>query len=85
MVVGADFAPNGQLYLLERKLMPIHHLPLAADGSPETHEVLWASRNGEYYKLEGISVWPDGPRATPDHGLGQQQRSRRYRLDDSDH
>ena len=61
-IVGADFAPNGDLYLLERKLVVglwwqsrVRRIRL--DGSEDT--VLWTGERGEYGNLEGISVWED--------------------------
>ena len=61
-IVGADFADNGDLYILERKLIVglwwqnrIRRVRL--DGSLD--EVLWTGERGEYLNLEGISVWSD--------------------------
>ena len=61
-IVGADFAPDGSLYLLERKLVVglwwqnrIRRVRL--DGSEDT--ILWTGERGEYGNLEGISVWQD--------------------------
>ena len=62
-LVGADFDSNGDLYLLERKLIVglwwqnrIRRVRL--DGSLD--EVLWTGERGEYLNLEGIAVWRDG-------------------------
>lgn len=62
-IVGADFDANGDLYILERKLIVglwwqnrIRRVRL--DGSLD--EVLWTGERGEYLNLEGIAVWPDG-------------------------
>ncbi|MDA8584900.1 esterase-like activity of phytase family protein [Rhodobacteraceae bacterium] len=62
-IVGADFAPDGTLYLLERKLVVglwwqsrIRRVRL--DGSVD--ETLWTSDRGEFDNLEGLSVWDDG-------------------------
>ncbi|MCG6882973.1 MAG: esterase-like activity of phytase family protein [Silicimonas sp.] len=61
-IVGADFADDGSLYLLERKLVVglwwqnrIRRVRL--DGSEDT--VLWTGERGEFGNLEGISVWQD--------------------------
>ena len=61
-IVGADFADDGTLYLLERKLVVglwwqnrIRRVRL--DGSEDT--ILWTGERGEYGNLEGISVWQD--------------------------
>ncbi len=61
-IVGADFAPDGALYLLERKLViglwwqnRIRRVRL--DGSEDV--TLWTSSHGQYGNLEGISVWED--------------------------
>ena len=61
-IVGADFAPDGALYLLERKLVVglwwqnrIRRVRL--DGSEDT--ILWTGERGEYGNMEGISVWED--------------------------
>lgn len=59
-IVGADFAENGDLYLLERKLVVglwwqnrIRRVRL--DGSLD--EILWTGERGEFLNLEGIAVW----------------------------
>lgn len=64
-VVGADFAPDDRLYLLERKLViglwwqsRVRRLTLSPEGKPKIDEVLWTSKRGEYNNLEGIAVWP---------------------------
>ncbi|MEM7720145.1 MAG: esterase-like activity of phytase family protein [Pseudomonadota bacterium] len=61
-IVGADFADDGALYLLERKLVVgiwwqnrIRRVRL--DGSEDV--TLWTGERGEYENLEGISVWRD--------------------------
>lgn len=61
-IVGADFDDNGDLYILERKLVvalwwqnQIRRVRL--DGSLD--EVLWTGEPGEFGNLEGISVWRD--------------------------
>lgn len=62
-IVGADFDTNGDLYILERKLVVglwwqnrIRRVRL--DGSLD--EVLWTGERGQFANLEGISVWHDG-------------------------
>lgn len=69
-IVGADFAADGRLYLLERKLVlglwwqnRIRRLRVEA---PEAGEMLWTGERGAYHDLEGIAVWsaPDGLRLT---------------------
>jgi hypothetical protein len=62
-IVGADFDSDGQLYLLERKLVlglwwqnRVRRLQVE---SPSSYEILWTGDRGEYYNLEGIAVWRD--------------------------
>lgn len=68
-LVGADFGPDGLLYILERKLVfatwwqsRVQRFDLATGNL----EVLWAPRPDTYGNLEGLSVWQagDGLRAT---------------------
>lgn len=61
-IVGADFAPDGALYLLERKLVVgiwwqnrIRRVRL--DGSEDV--ILWTGERGAFGNLEGLSVWED--------------------------
>ncbi len=61
-IVGADFDENGDLYLLERKLIVglwwqsrIRRIRL--DGSEDA--AIWTSERGEYGNLEGIALWRD--------------------------
>ena len=61
-IVGADFDENGDLYLLERKLIVglwwqnrIRRVRL--DGSEDT--AIWTSERGEFGNLEGIALWRD--------------------------
>lgn len=61
-IVGADFDQNGDLYILERKLVVglwwqnrLRRVRL--DGSLD--EILWTGERGEYLNLEGIAVWRD--------------------------
>ena len=62
-IVGADFADDGTLYLLERKLVVglwwqsrIRRVRL--DGSLD--EAIWTSERGDFGNLEGLAVWNDG-------------------------
>lgn len=61
-IVGADFAPDGALYLLERKLIMgiwwqnrIRRIRI--DGTEDT--ILWTGARGAYGNLEGIALWED--------------------------
>lgn len=61
-IVGADFDENGDLYLLERKLVVglwwqnrVRRVRL--DGTEDI--VLWTGERDEYENLEGLSVWRD--------------------------
>lgn len=62
-IVGADFADDGRLFLLERRLIwglwwrsRIRVLDI---DQPDEIQVLWTSRRGQYDNLEGISLWAD--------------------------
>jgi hypothetical protein len=62
-VVGADFAANGDMYLLERKLVlglwwqsRVRRLNVE---DPDGAEVLWTSARGQFDNVEGIAVWED--------------------------
>jgi hypothetical protein len=64
--VGADFGPDGKLYLLERKFFGlggfatrVRRLSLRAGGAP-LEETLVETRAGSFGNLEGIAVWRDG-------------------------
>lgn len=63
-VVGADFGPDGRLYVLERAVSAlgfrsrIRRLSLTEDGAAT--ETLLQTRLGAFDNLEGISVWRDG-------------------------
>ena len=62
--VGADFGPDGQLYLLERDFFGIGFLSrvrrFAIDGDTVTGgEVLLQTRTAAHDNLEGIAVWQD--------------------------
>ena len=59
-IVGADFDDNGDLYLLERKLVMgfwwqsrIRRIRL--DGTED--RTLWTSERGDFGNLEGIALW----------------------------
>lgn len=61
-IVGADFDENGDLYLLERKLVVglwwqnrVRRVRL--DGSEDI--ILWTGERDQFENLEGISVWRD--------------------------
>jgi hypothetical protein len=62
--VGADFGPDGRLYLLERGLYPfgfrsrVRALTLGSNGIG-SYETLMQSRIGQHDNLEGLSVWTD--------------------------
>lgn len=66
LVAGADFGPDGRLYILERHLNGIfgfqsrvRRFDYGEDGL--TGEVtLFESRTGQHDNLEGIGVWRDG-------------------------
>lgn len=63
LVVGADYGPDGRLYLLERAVSVlgfrtrIRRVALA-DGDVQA-ETLFQSRLGQFDNLEGISLWRD--------------------------
>ena len=63
-IVGADFGPDGQLYLLERKLRlglwGQNRIRRMALGAPESIETLWKGAPAEYGNLEGIALWMHG-------------------------
>ncbi|WP_284164077.1 esterase-like activity of phytase family protein [Frigidibacter sp. SD6-1] len=63
--VGADFGPDGRLYVLERDLWGLlgfrsrlRRITLEA-GQPVADAVLMESRAGAFGNLEGLSVWRD--------------------------
>lgn len=65
LVVGADFGPDGKLYLLERHLSGIfgfksrvRRFDVSADGI-SGEETLLETSAGAHDNLEGISVWRD--------------------------
>lgn len=64
--VGADFGPDGRLYLLERDFWPligfmnrVRRITLAGERVA-ADEVLFETGAGEHDNLEGIAVWRDG-------------------------
>lgn len=61
-IVGADFDDNGDLYILERKLVvglwwQNRIRRVRVDGSLD--EILWTGERGQYLNLEGIALWRD--------------------------
>ncbi len=62
--VGADFGPDGALYVLERAVSPfgfrsrIRRLTLHR-GVPVREEILLQTPTGRHGNLEGLSVWRD--------------------------
>lgn len=70
--VAADFGPDGQFYLLERRFdglsgfaTRLRRFGLGANGFSEG-EILLQTAAGRHDNLEGLSIWraPDGLRAT---------------------
>ena len=64
--VGADFGPDGYLYLLERDFhgllgfsTRVRRMRLTEDG-PRDEEILLTTKPLQYDNLEGLSVWDDG-------------------------
>jgi hypothetical protein len=67
--VGADFGPDGWLYLLERDFWPllgfqtrVRRFSFAETGEVR-QEVLFTSTAGRFGNLEGIAIWQDQARA----------------------
>lgn len=62
-IVGADFADDGRLFLLERRLILgiwwRSRIRVLDIDQPDQIDVLWTSRAGEFDNLEGISLWVD--------------------------
>lgn len=68
--VGADFGPDGRLYVLERDLWGlvgfmsrVRRLTISNDRIT-ADEVLWTTRAGEFQNLEGLAAWTDDRGAT---------------------
>lgn len=68
--VGADFGPDGRLYIVERDfwgllgfMTRIRRITLDA-GGVTADEVLFESRAGQLANLEGLSAWQDSTGAT---------------------
>ena len=64
--VGADFGPDGNLYLLERRFLGLFgfstrviRIVMGPRGRPVRAETLIQSRSGRFDNLEGIAVWTD--------------------------
>lgn len=61
--VGADFGPDGKLYLLERRFSLIRGFTnrvrrfTVTEGDLQDAEMVFESQVGTYHNLEGISVW----------------------------
>ena len=66
--VGADFGPDGALYLLERRFGLVGFgsrirrfvLPEAPGGAPLAGRVVFSAPLGRYGNLEGLGLWLDG-------------------------
>ncbi|MGY9049057.1 hypothetical protein P775_20250 [Puniceibacterium antarcticum] len=64
LAVGADFGPDGRLYLLERRFTGLSFGSRVrrfdvTDTSISRGETLLETRNGQFDNLEGLSVWRD--------------------------
>ncbi len=63
--VGADFGPDGRFYLLERRFSLLGGFAnrvrsfALSEGGLGDEIVLFESRPGQYYDLEGLAVWRD--------------------------
>lgn len=63
--VGADFGPDGGLYLLERSYLPIVGYRSRVrrfdmvDGVPGAGRVILETARGDHGNLEGLAVWAD--------------------------
>lgn len=71
-MVGADFGPDGLLYLLERAVTPLgfrsrirrFDLEMIKQGQPLNGQTLLSTWPSEHDNLEGISVWRDSDGTT---------------------
>ena len=65
LAVSAEFGPDGQFYLLERKVTflgfqsRLRRWSITPDG-PQEETVLFTSRAGAFANLEGLSIWQNG-------------------------
>ncbi|WP_372802385.1 esterase-like activity of phytase family protein [Paracoccus seriniphilus] len=66
LAVGADFGPDGYLYLLERDFhgllgfsSRVRRMRLTPDGAQD-EEILLTTQPLQYDNLEGLAVWHDG-------------------------
>lgn len=64
--VGADFGPDGNLYLLERRFLGLFgfatrviRLNIGPEGRPVSADTLFQSTAGQFDNLEGLAVWAD--------------------------
>ena len=59
LVVGADFGPDGRLYVLERHFtgFGFKNRVRRFDRDGQSEKTVWESRHGLHDNLEGISVW----------------------------
>ncbi|MCV2867404.1 esterase-like activity of phytase family protein [Defluviimonas sp. WL0002] len=68
--VGADFGPDGRLYLLERDFWPFIGFMTrvlrfeATEAGLSSAAVLFETRAGEFDNLEGLATWQDETGAT---------------------
>ncbi|MGB1236012.1 MAG: esterase-like activity of phytase family protein [Planktomarina sp.] len=62
LTVGADFAPDGTLWILERKFFPpfFGSRIKVLDLETATATIIWQSTLGTYDNLEAITLWTDG-------------------------
>lgn len=64
--VGADFGPDGRLYLLQRDFWPLVGFMSrvlrfdVSDGGLSNPQILLESRAGEFDNLEALAAWQDG-------------------------
>jgi len=62
LIVGADFGPDGKLYVLERYFTGFSFKSRVRrfDANGQNEETLLTTQSGQFDNLEGISVWRDG-------------------------